>query len=88
MKSKLIKFALPIGFGLVLAVISVLGLVSISLNSCNSKKCTDSSNPLYCESAKTCCPSANPYNDGHGTCFSTMAGCRAGGYACEVCHIE
>lgn len=87
MKTKILKLALPVGFGLVLAIISVLGLVSISLSSCDGDHCNDP-NLYYCESANTCCPAANPYYDGHHTCFSTMAACRAGGYACEVCHAE
>lgn len=51
----------------------------------DDKHC-DADAPYYCSTAKGCC--AYQYNDGHGTCFSSMESCRRGGYACEVCHIE
>jgi hypothetical protein len=48
------------------------------------KKCNDE-RPYYCSSAKSCCKYR--YNDGHGSCWETMEGCRSSGYACETCHI-
>lgn len=70
-----------------LALIAVFLLMSIVAMSCTKKreKCPSSS-PYYCEDYKVCCK--YKYNDGHGTCWETMSGCRSTGYACVVCHIE
>ena len=71
---------------------TLLGLVTIGLSAAfiacgddDNKKCNDDK-PYYCSSAKACCKYR--YNDGHGTCWETMDGCRSSGYACETCHIQ
>ncbi len=91
MKPKFFKFALPIGMGLMLSVITIMGLVSTTFTSCKkleTKHCTNTAYPLWCSSAKACCPGDKPYTDGHGSCYCTLAGCRATGYACEHCWEE
>lgn len=57
------------------------------LFSCDDEygNCSDE-RPYWCSSAKSCCK--YQYNDGHGTCWETMSGCRSSGYACETCHIH
>lgn len=62
-----------------------LAALTATFASCEKKNC-ESEKPYYCSTAKSCC--AYRYNDGHGTCYSSMDDCRRGGYACEVCHIE
>ncbi len=42
--------------------------------------------PYYCEDDGVCCK--YKYYDRHGTCWSTMNGCRSTGYACVICHIQ
>ena len=65
----------------------VILLLGIALLGCTkSKKCTNPDKPYYCSEAKGCC--AYRYNDNHGTCWSTMEGCRSSGYACSTCHEE
>ena len=86
MNVRILKFALPIGLGLFLCVITFLGLLSTTLSSCSKGHGCPDTSPYYCESGNTCCK--YEYYDGHHTCFSTMAACRAGGYQCEVCHTE
>ena len=67
----------------------VVGMLFFALaSSCeveNEKHCTSDA-PYWCSSAKACC--AYEYHDGHGTCWSSMSGCRSTGYACTVCHLE
>jgi len=87
MKKQLLKYALPFGMGLSLIIITVFGLLSVSLSSCG-EKCPDKDFPLYCSSANKCCPGDKPYTDGHGSCYGTLEGCRASGYACEHCWEE
>jgi hypothetical protein len=43
---------------------------------------------LYCEEAGSdgvCCESIYPYHDGHGTCWSSLSGCRQTGWTCTRC---
>ena len=64
---------------------AVAGFALFMTAGCDKDPC-ESEDKLYCESANSCCAKDHPYNDGHGTCFTTMESCRAGGYACEICH--
>ena len=88
MKTKVLKYFLPLGLGLTLSLITMIGLVSVTLGSCDTEQCTDPDFPLYCSSAEKCCPSNTPYYDGHGSCWGTLDACRATGYACEHCWEE
>lgn len=91
MKSQILKFALPVGMGLALLIITIFGIVTTTLVGCDklsTKHCTDPSYPLYCSSAGKCCPEDKPYTDGHGSCYGTLTGCTATGYACEHCWEE
>ncbi|MCK9612358.1 MAG: hypothetical protein PHR81_00600 [Bacteroidales bacterium] len=83
MKSKLMKCIVPVSFGLILAVISISGFLTSCVDIDN---CTDPDYPYWCSSAKHCC--GYEYTDGHGTCYNTLDGCRASGYACEHCWVE
>lgn len=67
-----------------LGILLVLLLAAIGCT--KSKHCTDPDYPYWCSNAKACC--SYKYNDNHGTCWSTMEGCRSSGYACSTCHIE
>ncbi len=68
------------------AMVVAIGCI-FAFSSCKkSAKCKNSEYPYWCSSAKTCC--SYKYYDGHGTCWSTMNGCRSSGYACQTCHIE
>jgi len=73
---------------LICAAVLITGIVVVSCekDDKDSKHCTKSSSPYYCSSSKTCC--GYRYNDGKGTCWETMEGCRSSGNACETCHIE
>ncbi len=70
----------------------LVGLSILALVSCDIEDAYDkggdcpSKSPYWCSSAKVCC--AYKYHDGHGTCHSSMEGCRRGGYQCEICHID
>ena len=70
--------------GVLLAICCTVGVVSC--DKAKVKNCTSADKPYYCSSAKACC--GYRYNDGHGTCWETMDGCRSSGYACQTCHIE
>jgi hypothetical protein len=76
-------FAAATGFGV--SVVAAAALTLVVAAGCSKDPC-ESEDKLYCESANSCCAKDHPYNDGHGTCYTTMASCRAGGYACEICH--
>lgn len=68
------------------AVILAIG-ITVGFASCSKKShCSDPEYPYWCSSAKTCC--SYKYYDGHGTCWSSMEGCRSSGYACQTCHIS
>ncbi|MDD3280245.1 MAG: hypothetical protein PHC83_01580 [Bacteroidales bacterium] len=78
---------------LFLGIVAGCGLCILPLiiSACNfdwleTKHCPNTDYPYYCSSANKCC--SYPYTDGHGTCYQTLEGCRASGYACETCHIE
>lgn len=88
MKTKVLKYFLPLGLGLTLSIITMIGLVSVTLGSCDTEQCTDKDYPLWCSSAEKCCGADTPYNDGHGTCWGSLDACRATGYACEHCWEE
>ena len=69
--------------------LAILLLVSLFLVSCTKDKIKvhcSGEYPYYCEEDNTCC--SYKYYDRHGTCWSTMSGCRSTGYACVVCHIQ
>lgn len=74
-------------FQIILSVLLISG-VGFFLSSCkkeNSKHC-GSDKPYYCKTAKSCCK--YKYNDGKGTCFSSLSDCTATGNGCETCWIE
>ena len=51
----------------------------------DAKKC-GGEKPYYCKTAKACCK--YKYNDGKGTCFSSLSACTATGNGCETCWLE
>jgi hypothetical protein len=66
MKSKLCKFAFPIGMGVILTVITVIALMSTTFMGCKkdattTKHCTNSAYPLWCPNAKVCCTPGHAY---------------------------
>jgi len=70
-------------------ILAVLMLVAVLLISCTKDKIKincSGEKPYYCEEDEVCCK--YKYYDRHGTCWSTMSGCRSTGYACVVCHIQ
>jgi len=74
------KKKLFIGLGIIL-------LLCLALAGCTkTKRCPNEDRPYYCSQTKSCC--GYRYNDNHGTCWSTMEGCRSSGYACSTCHEE
>lgn len=88
MKARLRTFIIPISLGACLTCITIFG-ISSSFTSClNIKKCTTDDYPLYCETAKKCCPADKPYTDNSGSCWGTLEGCRQTGNICERCWEE
>jgi hypothetical protein len=92
MKKNKIKFMLPVGIGLFLSIITVLGFISTTLQSC--EKDDDSSSytkhcksgyPLWCSSVKTCCPSGYAYYC-DGSCHSSP--CPANTVTVDSCAPE
>jgi len=70
MKTKFIKFILPIGLGISLTVISIMGLVLTTFTSCDKLgRCTNKDYPLYCSQTSTCCPAGYAYLC-DGKCYS------------------
>jgi hypothetical protein len=67
MKTKFLKFALPIGMGLMLTVITIIGIASITFSSCSDDRdhCPSKDNPLTCPNPGMvkyiCCPSGFGY---------------------------
>lgn len=72
-----------------LMILTLLLLISLFTLSCTKDKIKitcKGERPYYCEEDETCCK--YQYYDRHGTCWSTMSGCRSTGYACVVCHLQ
>lgn len=65
-----------------LCLVLVLIISSAIVISCQ-ESCEDKG-MLECESG-TCCGPDFPWTDGHGTCYSTVYGCREAGWACTRC---
>lgn len=83
MKTRYSQFVPPFVMGLALFIITWIGLFSCKIP--DAIHCSDPSYPHWCPSAKKCCGSNFPYNDGHGNCYQTMSGCTSSGYQCEDC---
>ncbi|MFC2093617.1 hypothetical protein ACFLSV_06925 [Bacteroidota bacterium] len=84
MKTKILKFALPIVMGLTLLIITIF--IGCEDEAVESKlHCTTSAYPLWCPIAKVCCPRGHAYycdgNCHEGGCppgTVTMDDCRPG----------
>jgi hypothetical protein len=61
MKTKISKFALPIGMGLMLTLITTLGIMLTTFNSCELGTNCKAGYPLWCSQAKVCCPAGHAY---------------------------
>ena len=61
MKAEFFKFALPIGMGLIILVITTIGLVSTSCDALGPSNHCKSGYPLWCSSVNKCCPAGYPY---------------------------
>jgi hypothetical protein len=63
----------------------VLALIFISalITSCDDSGCEDQG-MLECDNGK-CCDYDVPWNDGHGSCYSSLSYCRETGWACSRC---
>jgi hypothetical protein len=91
MKTKFLKFALPIGMGLMLTAITIIGVVSVTFTSCTkeeekeTKHCTDPGYPYWCPSAKACCPAGYGY-DCDGRCQTSP--CPVGTVTASGCYRE
>jgi hypothetical protein len=72
------KLVYSFGFAVVFGV-AAFGLLSCKDNSCHGQ------GMLECENSGTCCERRLPYNDGAGTCYSSLSYCRQSGYACATC---
>lgn len=87
MKPKFFKFALPIGMGLMLSVITVMGLVSTTFTSCEkseTKHCK-AGYPLWCSQVKLCCPAGHAYYC-DGNCAASP--CPSGTVTVDSCTPE
>ncbi len=86
MKTKFIKFALPVGIGLMLMTITIFGLVSTTFTSCSkTKHCTNTAYPLWCPSVGKCCTAGHAYWC-DGNCYSS--GCPSGTISRDNCVPE
>ncbi len=90
MKTKFFKFVLPIGMGLMLSVITIIGLVSTTFTSCEiseteTKHCTNTAYPLWCPNAKVCCTRGYAYYC-DGNCY--QSGCPSGTITRDDCSPE
>ena len=87
MKTKIIKFAAPVGVGLVLSVISIMGFTLTTFTSCDDTTqeksyCTNKDYPLYCSQTGTCCPNGYAHLC-DGKCYKS--GCPNGTVHSSVC---
>jgi hypothetical protein len=90
MKATFFKYALPIGMGLTLSVITIFGLLSTSFVGCtkddtSTKHCTSNAYPLYCPVSGNCCPAGYAWNC-DGQCY--QSGCPSGTVSSGVCASE
>ena len=86
MKTKLLKFTLPIGMGLLLFTITVSGLILTTFNSCEDvAHCTNKDYPLYCSIKGTCCPAGYAHLC-DGQCY--QSGCPSGTVSSSICSEE
>ena len=60
----------------------VFGLTAFGLSSCD--EAAECQGKLTCNDGG-CCSYGYPYDDGHGTCWETLSGCRSTGWACSKC---
>lgn len=89
MKTRLLKFALPIGMGLALLIITFFGVVSTTLVSCektcSSGQCEGTNGHCFSCSAGSYCttsPSGNCSNPNNGVYCCTGSGGGGGGGGC------
>lgn len=84
MKTKLLKFALPIGMGMMLSVITVMGLLSATFTSCQKEETNPCSGgyPLWCKQTNKCCPAGYAYHC-DGLCYNSP--CPAGTVTVDTC---
>jgi hypothetical protein len=91
MKKNALKFALPVGMGMLLTAITVFVLSStLFISSCTkdnstTKHCTSSGYPLYCAKVGVCCPAGYAYYC-DGNCNSQP--CPAGTVTVDSCSPE
>ncbi|MGD0712360.1 MAG: hypothetical protein ABR968_14385 [Bacteroidales bacterium] len=83
MKTRLLKFVLPLGMGLALLTITLLGIVSTTLTSCKKDCGCPAGYPLCCSgSGGKCCPAGQAYLC-DGLCYSSP--CPATTATVETC---
>jgi hypothetical protein len=86
MKNKFLKFALPVGMGLTLTVISIIALgSSVLVSSCDLVEHCKAGYPLYCSEVGQCCPAGYPYYC-DGSCKT--APCPSGSVTVDSCIPE
>lgn len=90
MKSSLLKYSLPIAMGLVLLLITTLGLVSTTFTSCVKQEPASSSSG-GCGSVMGCCPTTGCGTKWLGSttqlCYTTANACNQGGNSyCRQCY--
>ena len=90
MKSQLLKFALPVGMGMALVIITITGFVSTTFVGCKkdvttTKHCTNTAYPLWCPNSKVCCTPGNAYYC-DGLCYS--GGCPSATITRDNCTPE
>jgi hypothetical protein len=83
MKTQLKKVVLPIGMGLALLIITLMGVISTTLTSCTKDCGCAAGYPLCCSGSKgDCCPAGHAYLC-DGLCETSP--CPAGTVTVETC---
>ena len=79
MKKKIYSFVVMNLFGLVTL------LCLFSCDDDNYEKDCHKGGGFYCDVNGGACCEGYTYNDGHGTCYQTLEGCRRSGWSCTKC---
>lgn len=82
------KLFVPLTLGLVLLGFTVVGLMSVTLSSCEDLEgthCTNKDYPLYCSLTGNCCPAGYAHMC-DGQCY--QSGCPSGTVHSSICSYE
>ena len=71
------------------AIIGIFAIATFCLSACSllddDEDYCHNKGKLYCANSGSCCDRDVPYNDGNGTCYSSLSYCRSSGYSCATC---